>query len=398
MRIKLNAFLAALLAASLFLALIQPVVAEQKIVELVVNGSQTLVSNYTVTRSGMGYYYVFSLNVNNTLTVFIRFFNDSGEVVKIILREDGSAKFCYVNVHGSYICVDPPTRFSWLLNTDATFSVEMSWKSISVAVVLSNVWWMPDDFNPLLYGDKLTLEITLVSTVPVYVKAIVEGAFDTPIQPQPSEDFWSGVTKAFTGFFSALVGGIKAFVEMLQKVGEFIWNALRFLVESIKNIGTAFGAIVNGFSAIFEFFGSPGDPAKYQQLLVESISNQTLREALARCPNYDNKALCDYIENVKPEGLIGYISYMAFYASAAKNVLLWVVRNFFMVWTIVILAIVVFGMERSVKTKDPEHLTQSLQIAWQVFLFPFRVIWFFIELVIKLVQAIAQFIQAIKPI
>jgi len=396
---KSNTFLAVLLVVFLLLALTPSAVlpvARAEIAEQVVNGFAVIIDT-NVSRVDGWFSFLFNVYMNGTVDLLnIKFFRN-GSKVDVTLKASGESSFCYLATDGSYKCL--PIYFRLGPDRGYLYGVNMTAGRVGIYLgSAQNVLWMsPSGFDPSVYGDELDVIVVVVTSKPVLIR-VAYGEDLVVEEEQRSKPWWQRIADAVTGFFGAVIGGLKALVDALSRLGEFIWNALRFLVESIKNIGAAFGAVVEGFKQAFSFFGRPGNPAEYQRLLIESLSNQELRDALAKCPNYPNKQLCDRIASVRPEGLLGYISWLIFYASAAKDVLMWVVRNFFMVWTIIILAIVVFGMERSARTRDPEPLMQSLQIAWQVFLFPFRVIWFFIELVIKLVQAIAQFIQAIKPI
>ena len=80
------------------------------------------------------------------------------------------------------------------------------------------------------------------------------------------------------------------------------------------------------------------------------------------------------------------------------NIITWLAKNFIIVWLGIVMFVIAFGMERSVKQRDMSILTDYLILAGKILVFPFKMIWKLIELIMKLIQTLAQFISAIKPI
>jgi len=80
------------------------------------------------------------------------------------------------------------------------------------------------------------------------------------------------------------------------------------------------------------------------------------------------------------------------------NIIVWLGKNFIIVWLGIAMFVIAFGMERSVRKRDMSVLTDYIILAGKILVFPFKMIWKLIELIMKLIQTLAQFISAIKPI
>jgi len=92
------------------------------------------------------------------------------------------------------------------------------------------------------------------------------------------------------------------------------------------------------------------------------------------------------------------ISWGVFLISQSMPYVGFVIRNIVFIIVAAATLVIVLGMERAIKTRDPGKLYQALEIAWKIIIFPAKILWLFIQLLIRLAQAIAQFIQAVKPI
>jgi len=223
-----------------------------------------------------------------------------------------------------------------------------------------------------------------------------------------TKTWWESVSDAITGFFSGLAG----FIDGLKKLGSFIWDAITFAGAALAHALDAFRAIASGVNALASFFGSWGNPAEYNKLMLNSLSFPALRQAISECStngttiyttrmlgiNNEDKNLCVYLSEITPTGFLGYLSYIVFTLQVGKDVVIFVVKNFLYVISAVSIFILVVGLEQSIKKKDTEPLINSLNLVWKILTFPIKALHFLVELIIKIVQAIAQFISAIKPI
>jgi len=219
------------------------------------------------------------------------------------------------------------------------------------------------------------------------------------VMPQEEEKpWWQQVSDAVTGFFSNLVGGIMAFIDALKRLGEFIWNALSFIVDALKNIGNVFRAVADFFRTLFGFFGNWGDPEKYNALVMQSISDERIRNALAQCTEDDTDDLCSYIKSVRPTGILGYIHYFVWGIGSAWNYILIGLRYFVYLWFGIMVFILANGVAASLKTGSIDPVIKALEWDWKIMTAPFKLLWHFIEFIMRMIQAIAEFIQSIKPI
>jgi len=223
-----------------------------------------------------------------------------------------------------------------------------------------------------------------------------------------TKTWWQNLADTVTGFFK----GIADFVNKLKDLGKFIWESLEFAGKALSYAVNALTHIGDAFSYLFSWFGNWGNPEEYNKLMLNSLSFPALRQAISDCSlnkttiyttrmlgiNNEDKNFCTYLAEVAPTGFLGYIHYMIYAMEAGGKVVTFIVKNFLYVISAVSIFILVVGLEQSVKKKDVTPLMNSLNIVWKILTFPAKAIWWVVNLFIKLIQMIAQFISAIKPV
>jgi type IV secretory pathway TrbD component len=225
-----------------------------------------------------------------------------------------------------------------------------------------------------------------------------------------STDFFKNVTKIFEGIWNAVVGGVLTFINALKSFGEFIWVGVVYFTQILGYVVEGFKLLGMGLISIIDLIGRSGDPDTYFTIVKYATVDNNFRLALSNCSQYTLNDL-SYVNprwkgstipvcNVIPKGFIGYISTSLYVVTnpMVMNVIVWVARNFIVIWLGIVMFIVALGMERSARKRDMSVLTDYLILAGKILILPFKAVWKLVELVIKLIQALAQFIQAIKPI
>jgi len=282
----------------------------------------------------------------------------------------------------------------------------------------------------------LLLLVPLLSAIPYYNYMVIAYAqatntTTTPVNATNTTPWWQPVADAFGGFINALTGGVTALAELLRKIWDFIVasgeTAKKIIESGIEGLKMGFYAI----ATLGRFLGNPGDPGLYSQLTLMSITREDIRYWLSLCatanlsdpfirsqipylnniswipavaevlekdPGRGNQFLCDIV----PSGFVGMISWPVWIATSQNErvvgLVTFIIRNIFFIIIATATLIIVVGMERAIRTRDPSKLYQALEIAWKIIIFPAKVVWFIIQLLIRLAQAIFQMIQAVKPI
>jgi len=314
---------------------------------------------------------------------------------------DGIISFCASN------CTTI-SSFRWILNRNVSISITYFY-GILFILYDNNTYSFPA-------GMYLQIDLSTEKKFNVYIAGFTDSSTSKTIilsarvqsspTPKPLNQriieaitgFFQSVANAIAGFFQFIVGGVSALINALKTLAEFIGNALMFLKDSLVAIGNAFRAVADFFRTLFGFFGNWGDPEKYNAFVIQSISDQRIRDALTQCPDYHDKALCDEIAGIRPEGILGYIHYFVWGIGKAWNYILIGLRYIIYLWFGIMVFILANGVATSLKTGSIDPVMKALEIDWKIMTAPFKLLYRFIEFVVKLVQAIAEFIQSIKPV
>jgi len=283
----------------------------------------------------------------------------------------------------------------------------------------------------------LLVLVPLLSAIPYYnynmiiAYAQTNTTTTTAVNATNTTPWWQPVADAFGGFINTLTGGATALAELLRKIWDFIvtgaTTAKEIIESGIEGLKMGFYAIAN----LGRFLGNPGDPGLYAELSLMGITREDIRYWLSLCatanlsdpyirsqipylgnisyfdavakvlekdPGRANQFLCDII----PTGFVGTISWPVWIATnqneRVASLATFIIRNIFFIIIATATLIIVIGMERAIRTRDPSKLFTALEIAWKIIIFPAKVIWFIIQLLIRIAQAIFQMIQALKPI
>jgi len=287
---------------------------------------------------------------------------------------------------------------------------------------------------PTLFLFLLVL-VPLLSAIPYnydyMIIAYAQTNTTTPANATNTTPWWQSVADAFSKVIDTLVGGVTALINLLKGFWDFIVaageTAIKIIEKGIEGMKLAFYGIIN----LGRFLGNPGDPGLYAELSLMGITREDIRYWLSLCatanlsdpyirsqipylgnisyfdavaerlekdPGRANQFLCDII----PTGFAGAISWPIWIVTNQNervvSLVTFVIRNIFFIIVAAAVFTIAIGMERAIRTRDPGKLYQALEIAWKILIFPAKVLWLFIQLLIRLAQAIAQMIQAVKPI
>ena len=223
----------------------------------------------------------------------------------------------------------------------------------------------------------------------VLVLTVAQPALAVEPPPEPPEPPSNPLFSAIAAFFDFLWQGIQA-----------VGAALGYVVEGFRLLGA-------GFMAVGELFGQTGDPANYYTVASRALFDQTARQAVSNCSSVKLGELAHVVPQwskntdtfcrVVPTGILGFMATSVHFASQSYTVLVQVGKWFVFLWLGAILFVIAWGMERSTRSHSFEPLAQAFEVAGKIFLLPFKAIWKLIEFIIRVVQAVAEFIEALVP-
>jgi len=289
---------------------------------------------------------------------------------------------------------------------------------------------------PTLFLFLLVLVLApLLSAIPYnydyMVIAYAQTTTTTPVNATNTTPWWQPLTDAFGGFVNALTGGIADLIDLLRKFWDFIVTGGQAAVEIIKSGFEGMRMAFHGIITIGKFLGNPGDPGLYAELSLMGIAREDIRywlslcatanlsdpyirsqipylgnisyfDAVAKVLEKDPKRADQFLCDIVPSGFVGMISWPVWVATSQNErvvgLVTFIIRNIFFIIIAAVTLVIVLGMERAIRTRDPGKLFTALEIAWKILIFPAKVIWFLIQLLIRIAQTIFQLIQAVKPI
>jgi len=246
--------------------------------------------------------------------------------------------------------------------------------------------------------------------------ALTVKAQDASLPTNTTKSWWENLVDTVTGFFK----GIADFVNKLKELGQFIWESLTFAGKALSYAVNALTHFGDAITHLFDWFGNWGDPEAWTKLELKALSTPALGNVITKCldpqlkdaekPQYrladfgletekhdKDVKLCDYVARVKPTGFLGYIHYGVYALTVGSKVVEFIIKYFVEIISAVCVFILVVGLEQGIKQKSVEPVINSLNLIWKVLTFPVKLVMWFVNLIIKLIQVISNFIDAIKP-
>jgi len=210
---------------------------------------------------------------------------------------------------------------------------------------------------------------------------------------------------------SSMSNWFSLFMDFVGRIGSFFSGLMDFVSKSFSHVGDIFKGFTESISFIGSFLGNWGDPSEYNKIMVYSLTFPALRESIVNCSTnrsviYTTRQLglndlpenfCDYFNKIAPTGVLGYIHYVIYVISVSKDIMVFVIRNFLFIVSSISIFIMVIGLEQSIKKKSIEPLIKSFEFMFKLFYYPFKVLIWLAEQLLKVIQVIANLIEAILP-
>jgi len=275
-------------------------------------------------------------------------------------------------------------------------------------------------------GRLAAIALLVLLLFPLVVGVPVALALD-PTTEQPTEetgqsggcasgDIACHIVEGIKRLWDMVVGGFLFLFEGLKSFGEFLWRGVQAVGAALGYVVEGFRLLGAGFAAIGDLFGSPGDPGRYYHVATAAIYDEVAKKAVANCsrvtlgelahivPEWKNSS--ETFCKVAPRGILGAISSavhgVLWFGNESRrrgfeNPVAFIGRYLVILWLGSAIFVVVLGMERASRKHSFEPLYDALMLAGRILVFPFKVIWKLIEWVIKFIQALADFLDAIIP-
>ncbi|MEM0095800.1 MAG: hypothetical protein QW660_04110 [Candidatus Bathyarchaeia archaeon] len=268
-----------------------------------------------------------------------------------------------------------------------------------------------DTVYPIVYYTNRKPENVTILIQPYGTQIIAQLVYiTTTYKPGAGGDNSGGSVGGGFDIFTAL--------DTLRNFLGFVGNAFWFFGQSVWMVANGiYTFFVQGVQVVGNVFGHTGNPemisvvANYRTQLLPYASNPLVQKVLNGeaklgavadliyvAPEHRSSTLTD-LEAQTPQGILGFVSFMVWVANRPETaqLLLFLTKNIVAIHLVVFASLLAFGVSDSIRRKDFEPLAKSLGMIKSIIMAYYKFFNWLFNLLLRIVQVIANFIEAWLP-